>query len=110
VGVWSGPVIRKLVGSPDLDLEDALEEIGDPELASAVREASLEPVPVSAEAALSSMSRLYEQHLDGEEAALREELRQYPTGPAPEALLRRRIEIVTEKTRLRAITAGPNRA
>ena len=104
--VWSGPLIRTLIASPGQRLEDALEATGDPHLASAVREATLESVPISPEAALSSMGRIYEVYLDKEEDTLRRELERYRPGPAPEALLRRRIEIVSEKSRLRAMHAS----
>jgi DNA primase len=102
---WSGPVIRRLIEDPRQSLEDVLEAAGDPSLSRAVREATLEPVEISARTALSSMGHIYQECLDKEEAALRQELGQYRTGPAPEDLLRRQIEIVTEKSRLRAMHA-----
>jgi hypothetical protein len=98
-------VIRRLIEDPRQSLEDVLEAAGDPSLSRAVREATLEPVEISARTALSSMGHIYQECLDKEEAALRQELGQYRTGPAPEDLLRRQIEIVTEKSRLRAMHA-----
>lgn len=108
--IWSGSVIRSLIEAPEQSLEDVLGTVGDPALVSAVREASLEPVQISPEAALSSMGRIYQHFLDKEEEALRRELEKYRTGPAPESLLRRRIQIVSEKSRLQAMHAQAGRA
>lgn len=103
--IWSGALIRQLIQQPGQDLEDALASVADPDLAGAVREAMLEGVQISAETAFSSMGRLYQSFLDKEEAALQEELERCGPGPAPEALLKRRIQIVAEKSRLRALHA-----
>jgi DNA primase len=103
---WSGPLIKRLIAQPEQDLEDTLVAVADPALAAAVREAMLEGVQISAETAVSSMGRLYQSFLDKEEAALQAELQRCGPGPAPEALLKRRIQIVTEKSRLRALHAS----
>ena len=107
-GAWAGRVIRRLILEPGESLGEVLEAAGDPDLARAVREAVLEPVPITTEMAIDSMGTIYQQYLENEERALREKLGQY-TGPAPEALLRRQIEIVTEKSRLRDRPAGQTR-
>lgn len=101
--VWGGMVIRKLIENPDLSLEEVLEQTADRDLAGAVREAILEPVRIERDMAFDSMGKIYERYLETKERELRRELENYGSGPAPEALLRRQIEIVAEKSRLRTL-------
>ncbi len=99
--VWSGRVLESLIRNPRVDVEQVVNELDDAALGEAIRAAMLEsPGPVTADMALVSMSRLYEQHLAREEQRLAEKLRQYP-GSAPAALLKRKMEIASQKVRLR---------
>jgi hypothetical protein len=101
--VWSGPVIEKLIRNPGLDIERAMDDLGDTDLEQAVRAAVMEPYgTVSLEMAVVSMGCLYEEYLSKEERQLQEQFRQC-TGPAPTELLERKMQILKQKTQLRQI-------
>jgi hypothetical protein len=100
-GTWSGPVLEKLIREPGSDLERVLDEIDDVELQEAVRAAAMEPCGnVPLEMAIVSMGRLYEEYLLKEEQELQERFRQC-AGSAPVELVRRKMDIASQKARLR---------
>ena len=100
-GVWAGSVIEKLIKNPDLDIERAMDGVEDKELTQAVRAAVIEsPDSVPLDMAIVSMGRLYEEYLLKEEQQLQEKLNQC-SGRAPVELLERKMEIASQKARLR---------
>ena len=100
-GVWAGSVIEKLIREPGLSIEGVLDDVEDKELEQAVRAAVLEPFGnVPLKMAIVSMGRLYEEHLQREEQALEEQFRQC-SGRAPVELLQRKMDIASQKARLR---------
>ena len=102
--IRSGRVIRKLIGAPETGIENALEGLDDSELAGEVRAAAMEPFgEIRPEVAIVSMGQLYQDHLARKEKEIREELRSYGPGAAPADLVRRQMEIATEKSKLKAI-------
>lgn len=100
-GVWSNPVIEKLVKDPSQNVEMALESVQDDELKKEVRAAILEPFgPISEEQALASVKQLYLDHLVQKLEESSNQLKQYHSGSAPRDLVERHMEIVKEKTRV----------
>jgi DNA primase len=104
-GVWSSPLIEKLVKDPSQNVEMALESVQDEELKKEVRAAILEPFgPISEEQALASVKQLYLDHLVQKLEESSNQLKQY-SGSAPRELVERHMEIVKEKTRVGASKA-----
>ena len=105
-GVWSSPVIEKLVKDPSQNVETALEDVQDEDLKAAVRAAILEPFgAISEEQALASVKQLYLDHLVQKLEESSNQLKQYHSGSAPRELVERHMEIVKEKTRVGAFKA-----
>ena len=103
-GIWSGRLIEKLIQDPGVNIEQALDGLEDGELEREVREAAMEPFgKISPEVAIVSMGQLYQAHLVETEKAIRAELETYKSGSAPPELVRRQMEIATEKSRLKAM-------
>ena len=103
-GVWSGPLLERLIAEPISDVENALEGIGDEDLQREVRAAVLEPFgQIPPEVAIVSMGQLYQDHLVKKEKEIREKLKEYGPGAAPAELLEKQMAIATEKSRLKAI-------
>ncbi len=102
--IRSGPVIRKLIGDPETGIESALEGLDDSALAGEVRAAAMEPFGrIRPEVAIVSMGQLYQDHLTRKEKEIREQLKTFGPGAAPADLVRRQMEIASEKSRLKAI-------
>ena len=102
-GVWAGPVIETLIKNPDLGIEGAMDGVEDKELTQAVRAAVIESSgTVPLDMAIVSMGRLFEEHLLKEERQLQEKFNQC-SGRAPVELLERKMEIASQKARLRQI-------
>ena len=105
-GIWSGPVLAQLVKDPAQNVEMTLENVQDEELKREVRAAVLEPFGrITSDLALSSIKQLYSAHLVKKEEEIREQFKQYGSGAAPEELVRKRMEIVAEKSRVGAFKA-----
>ena len=103
-GIWSGPLLERLIGERISDVENALDDIGDEELRREVRAAVLEPFgQILPEVAIISMGQLYQKHLVEKEKEIREQLKEYGPGAAPAELLEKQMAIATEKSRLKAI-------
>ena len=103
-GVWAGRVIEKLIGDPSTDIERALDGLGDGELEQEVRAAAVEPFgKIPPDVAIVSMGQLYQDHLVKTEREIRKQLEAYKSGSAPAELVRRRMEIASEKSRLKAM-------
>ena len=99
--VWSWPVVTRLLDSAG-DVEKALSDLGDEELAGEVRAAVMEaPATLTVEHAIASIYKLYDAHLAKQEREIQEQLKNYRSEAAPEALLVRRQEILQERTRIR---------
>jgi DNA primase len=104
--IWSRPVLENLARDPARNIEAALTNIDDEALKSAVRAAVLEPFgTISDDQALDSVRRLYDRHLVQKLEEIRQELKQYGSGPAPAELVRRHMELVAERTRVAAFKA-----
>ena len=97
---WSWPVLKRLVEDPR-NLEAALNGVQDEELAKEVREAVLESDGrLTVEHVFASMQKLYDAHLVKEEKEVGEQLKKYRSEGAPIDLLKRRQEIVQERSRV----------
>jgi hypothetical protein len=71
-----------------------------------VRSAASEPFgAISTDQALDSVKRLYDGHLVQKLEEIRQQLKQYGSGPAPNELVRRHMEIVAERNRVAAYKA-----
>ena len=69
-----------------------------------VRAAALEPfTPIGPEVAIVSMGQLYQEYLVKQEGEIRAQLKTYGPGVAPVELVRKQMEIASEKSRLKAI-------
>lgn len=102
--IWAGPVLEQLIKDPRQNVETVLESVQDDQLKKEVRAAVLEPFHnISPEIASVSVGQLYQEHLVKKEKEIREEIKQYGSGPAPDELIRRQMEIATEKSRVRAL-------
>src|SRR5205823_6271441 len=101
---WSYPVIAGLVQHPHSNIEDDLGSVTDEELLRQVRATVFEPFGrVTAEQALASIAQLYDAHLVKKEREIREQLKQYGAGAAPDELVRQQQDIATEKSRIKAL-------
>ena len=104
--VWSQPVLQELVKDPVRNVETALMSVQDEALKQEVRAAVLEPFgPISNEQALDSVKRLYDGHLVQKLEEIRQQLKEYGSGPAPADLVRRHMDIVAERKRIAALKA-----
>jgi DNA primase len=104
--IWSRPVLQELVKDPGRNVEMALMNVQDEGLKREVREAVLEPFgTISDDQALDSVKRLYDGHLVQKLEEIREQLKQYGSGPAPAHLAERLMEIVKERNRVAAFKA-----
>jgi hypothetical protein len=100
---WSFPVITGLVRDPQRNIEDVLGTLSDEELQRQVRAAIFEPFGrITAEQAFASIAQLYDAHLVKKEREIREQLKQYGSGPAPTELVRQQMEIAAEKSRIKS--------
>src|SRR5215471_21771802 len=104
--IWSQPVLQELVKDPVRNVETALMSVQDEALKQEVRAAVLEPFgPISTEQALDSVKRLYDGHLVQKLEEIRQQLKEYGSGPAPADLVRRHMDIVAERKRIAALKA-----
>jgi DNA primase len=104
--IWSQPVLQELVKDPVRNVETALMSVQDEALKQEVRAAVLEPFgPISNEQALDSVKRLYDGHLVQKLEEIRQQLKEYGSGPAPADLVRRHMDIVAERKRIAALKA-----
>ena len=102
--IWSRPVLQELVKDPVRNVETALMTVQDEALKQEVRAAVLEPFgPISNEQALDSVTRLYDGHLVQKLEEIRQQLKEYGPGPAPDDLIQRHTEIVAERKRIAAL-------
>lgn len=105
--VWSWPVVTRLLDSA-CNVEKALSDLEDQELASEVRAAVMEsPEALTIEHAISSIYKLYDAHLFKRERELQEQLNSYKTEGAPRELLVKRQEIMSERNRIKGIMPNP---
>jgi DNA primase len=103
---WSRPVLEGLVKDPARNVEMALQNVQDEELRKEVRAAVLEPFgPISSDQALDSVKRLYDGHLVQKLEEIRQQLKQYGSGPAPQELVRRLADLKAEQMRVAAFKA-----
>jgi DNA primase len=104
--IWSRPVLEHLLKDPVRNVEMALSNVQDEALKQEVRAAVLEPFgTISIDQALDSLKRLYDVHLVQKLEEIRQQLKQYGSGPAPAELVRRHMEIVAERNRVAAYKA-----
>ena len=104
--IWSRAVLEQLVKDPARHIETALGNVKDEALKAEVRAAVLEPFgPISDDQALDSVKRLYDSHLVKKLEEIRQQLKQYGSGPAPADLVRRHMEIVAERNRVASFKA-----
>jgi DNA primase len=102
--IWSGSVLRRLIEGGGADIERALEGEGDEALVNEVRSAAFEPFTrIGSEVAIVSMGQLYQEYLVKKEEEIRVQLKTYGRGVAPPDLVRKQMDIVSEKSRLKAI-------
>jgi DNA primase len=103
---WSRPVFEELVKDPARNVETALQNVQDEELRKEVRGAILEPFgAISNDQALDSVKRLYDGHLVQKLEEIRQQLKQYGSGPAPQDLVRRLVDLKAEQMRVAAFKA-----
>ena len=104
--IWSQPVLQELVKDPVRNVEIALMSVQDEALKQEVRAAVLEPFgAISNEQALDSVKRLYDGHLVQKLEEIRQQLKEYGSGPAPADLVRMHMDIVAERKRIAALKA-----
>jgi DNA primase len=104
--VWSRPVLEELVKDPGQHIETVLNNVQDEVLKREVRAALSEPFgPISTDQALDSVKRLYDGHLVQKIEEIRQQLKQYGSGPAPAELVRRHMDLVAERSRVAAFKA-----
>lgn len=104
--VWSAPVLEKLVKEPGGNVEKALENVQDEELRKEVRAAVLEPFGrISADEALSSVTRLNNDFLVKKSREILDQLKQYGNGAAPAELVEKHQNLVRELSRMGAVKA-----
>jgi DNA primase len=99
--VWSWPVVKRLLDTAG-DVEKALVDLADEQLASEVRAAVIEdPGTLSAEYAMSSIYKLYDEHLKKRQNQIQEQLQGYGAEAAPRELLASLSEILSARNRIR---------
>ena len=97
--VWSWPVISRLLDGAD-DVEKALSDLTDEELAAEVRAVVIEGSAIlTIEHVFSSIVELKDAHLAKQEREIQEQLKGYGAEGAPRELLARRQEILMERSR-----------
>ena len=105
-GIWSAPVLEKLVKDPGENIENALENVQDQELRQAVHAALVQPIArISTDAALSSVGQLKAAFLVKKREEIRKKMGEYGVGPAPKELLKQDAEIMQELSRMGAVKA-----
>jgi hypothetical protein len=98
--VWSWPAISRLLDSAG-NVEKALSDLEDEELASEVRAAVMEsPAALTLEHVMESIYKLYDAHLVKREREIREQLNSYKSEGAPRELLAERQAIMLERNRI----------
>ena len=101
--IWSRPVLEQLVKDPSKNVETALMNVQDEALKREIRAAVLEPFgAISNDQALDSVKRLYDTYLVQKLEEIRNQLKQYGSGPAPAELVRKHMDIVDERKRVAA--------
>jgi len=99
--VWSWPVVLRLLDTAG-DVEKALLDLGDEQLAGEVRAAVIEdPGALTAEYAMSSIYKLYDEHLKRRQGEIQEQLQGYGAEAAPRELLANLSEILSARNRIR---------
>ena len=99
--VWSWPVVTRLLDSEG-DMEKALLDLEDEHLAGEVRAAvSDDPGTLTAEYAMSSIYKLYDEHLKKRQSEIQERLQRYGAEAAPRELLASLSEILSARNRIR---------
>lgn len=98
--VWSWPAVSRLLDSAG-NVERALSDLEDEELASEVRAAVMEsPGALTIEHVMESINKLYDAHLVKREREIREQLNSYKSEAAPRELLAERQAIMIERNRI----------
>ena len=98
--VWSWPVLDRLLDRAG-NVEKALSDVEDEELASEVRAAVMEsPGALTIEHVMESINKLYDAHLVKREREIREQLNSYKSEAAPKELLAERQAIMLERNRI----------
>jgi DNA-binding transcriptional ArsR family regulator len=107
-GVWSWPALTRLLDSAG-NVEKALSDLEDEELAGEVRAAVMEsPGALTIEQVMESINKLYDAHLVKREREIREQLNSYKSEGAPRELLAERQAIMLERNRIgRGIAPNP---
>jgi DNA primase len=99
--VWSWPVVMRLLDTAG-DVEKALIDLADEQLASEVRAAVIEdPGTLGAEYAMSSIYKLYDEHLKKRQNQIQAQLQGYGAEAAPRELLASLSEILSARNRIR---------
>jgi len=99
--VWSWPVVTRLLDSEG-DMEKALLDLEDEHLAGEVRAAvSDDPGTLTAEYAMSSIYKLYDEHLKKRQSEIQARLQRYGAEAAPRELLASLSEILSARNRIR---------
>jgi DNA primase len=99
--VWSWPVVTRLLDSEG-DMEKALLDLEDEHLAGEVRAAVCDdPGTLTAEYAMSSIYKLYDEHLKKRQNEIQERLQGYGAEAAPRELLASLSEILSARNRIR---------
>jgi len=105
-GIWSAPVIEKLVNDPGGNVEMALDSVQDEQLRREVRAAVLEPFGrISPDQAIASVKQLYDAYLVKKLGEIREQLKQYGSGAAPAELMASYKDMVAKRGRVEAFKA-----
>ncbi|HET9220255.1 MAG TPA: DNA primase [Terriglobia bacterium] len=99
--VWCWPVVTRLLDTAG-DVEKALLDLEDEQLAGEVRAAVVEDAgTLSAEYAMSSIYKLYDEHLKKRQNEIQERLQGYGAEAAPRELLASLSEILSARNRIR---------
>jgi hypothetical protein len=99
--VWSSPVVMRLLDTEG-DVEKALLDLGDEQLAGEVRAAVIDDRgTMTAEYAMSSIYKLYDEHLKKKQSEIQEQLQGYGAEGAPRELLASLSEILSARNRIR---------
>jgi DNA primase len=98
---WARPVLEGLLKDPARNIENALANVQDEELRNQVRAAASESFgPISMNEAVSCLEQLYQNHLVQKLEELDATLKQYSSGPAPLELIKRKMDLVAERSRI----------
>jgi DNA primase len=99
--VWCWPVVMRLLDT-DGDMERALLDLEDEQLAGEVRAAVSDDSGIlTAEYAMSSIYKLYDEHLKKRQSEIQEKLQGYGAEAAPPELLASLSEILSARNRIR---------